>query len=372
MLINRNLGVFFGFLLFFMLLMVNAEAATPDVCKRGKIATENNQHLAAINLLTECIILPELEPSVLAMAFQYRGTSYRRQGNLNKAILDLDQAVELAPNDPKVWISRGVILVSQGNNSAAINDFTQALRIQPTNGMALVNRAGLLEIAGDVGGAKRDYQTALNAGMRHPHVIKKANEYGLKISGSVKKGGAQLSIEIPGRFKQVHAEQNNMSKIFQYVPKSQNLQNWSEMITLTMARLTVSGERTGNVIHNQILEGYRQVCGKAKRENYRFRETDFTKPRESEQAPGHFAVTSDFVWSGMVFCDAVDKSKIPSHIHSKKNSFIFVKSLGLPSGFFTVQYEWQDEKKAAREATHSTAFKQEIMLMMNNATAYVQ
>lgn len=60
----------------------------------------------------------------------------RQQGQLDAALSMTDQAATLAPEDPAVWVFRGVLLRQMGRSDEAAQSLATALRIDPSNARA--------------------------------------------------------------------------------------------------------------------------------------------------------------------------------------------------------------------------------------------
>jgi tetratricopeptide (TPR) repeat protein len=76
-----------------------------------------------------------------------RGDAYGQMGDFGHALADLDRAVDLAPDYAQAYIFRGITNSRRHENELAAADFDNALKIDPRNIDGLVNRAALY--AGD-------------------------------------------------------------------------------------------------------------------------------------------------------------------------------------------------------------------------------
>ena len=74
------------------------------------------------------------------MAFNNRGLAYARNGQLDRAIEDLDQAIRLDPNLAEAFNNRGTAYGGKGLYVHAIEDLDQAIRLNPNYAMAFNNR----------------------------------------------------------------------------------------------------------------------------------------------------------------------------------------------------------------------------------------
>jgi tetratricopeptide (TPR) repeat protein len=83
-----------------------------------------------------------------ADAYFHRGTAYRAKGDYDRAIADFGQAIALDPKDPEAHYHRGEAYRDKGNYDRAVADFDRALEIDPSMPGAAVNKAKLLEKLG--------------------------------------------------------------------------------------------------------------------------------------------------------------------------------------------------------------------------------
>jgi hypothetical protein len=79
----------------------------------------------------------------------------------DRAMLVLDQARELAPDDPSVAAEQGRILLSQGRSAEALGAFGRALALAPNDAQALNNRGAALAALGQSDAARADFERAL-------------------------------------------------------------------------------------------------------------------------------------------------------------------------------------------------------------------
>jgi len=76
-----------------------------------------------------------------------RGDAYGQMGDFGHALADLDRAISLAPDYARAYVFRGITNSRRKKNERAAADFDAALKIDPRNIDGLVNRAALY--AGD-------------------------------------------------------------------------------------------------------------------------------------------------------------------------------------------------------------------------------
>ena len=97
-----------------------------------------------------------------AVAYNVRGSVYRKMGEYDRAIEDLDHALRLNPNFPFAYNNRGNAYVDKGEYDRALEDFNEALRLDPEYASAYNNRGDAYERKGDYARAIQDYTQALS------------------------------------------------------------------------------------------------------------------------------------------------------------------------------------------------------------------
>ena len=83
-----------------------------------------------------------------------------KKGNTNNAIIYLNEAIEIEPNDARFYISRGTFKGKE-NYADAIEDYTKAIEIEPNSVFAYRLRADSKRKLGDYQGAIDDYTKAI-------------------------------------------------------------------------------------------------------------------------------------------------------------------------------------------------------------------
>ena len=82
-----------------------------------------------------------------------------KAGNYKSAIIYLNKAIEIDPNDCRFYISRGTFKEKE-NYEDAIDDYTKAIEIDPNNAFGYRLRADAKRKSGDNEGADEDYKKA--------------------------------------------------------------------------------------------------------------------------------------------------------------------------------------------------------------------
>lgn len=89
----------------------------------------------------------ELDPNSV-VAFENRGTLFVRSGKPDRAIEDYDEAIRLDPNYAQAHADRGVAYYIKGNYARAIENYSEAIRLDPKHAVSYSNRAAAYKKAG--------------------------------------------------------------------------------------------------------------------------------------------------------------------------------------------------------------------------------
>jgi len=97
------------------------------------------------------------------LAYYYRGSGYwkTRMGDLNGALEDYNQAVNLDPSHVEGYDYRADIFKQKGDVARAIADYEMAIRLDPTYAAAYYSRGFIYESQGNIEKARADYTAAL-------------------------------------------------------------------------------------------------------------------------------------------------------------------------------------------------------------------
>lgn len=102
-------------------------------------------------------------PGDAALLIQ-RAAAYRRQGQLDRALADLDAAARSDPNRREILLERGLLRAARKEPALAEADLTRFLASGPAAAAALAARGRLREEAGRWAEARADYHEALKLG----------------------------------------------------------------------------------------------------------------------------------------------------------------------------------------------------------------
>jgi tetratricopeptide (TPR) repeat protein len=84
-----------------------------------------------------------------AVIYVRRGFAWRTKGDLNRAIVDYDEAIRLDPKVDNSHLNRGLAHSNKSELNAAVADFSEAIRLNPKSTMALLNRGAEYTKKGD-------------------------------------------------------------------------------------------------------------------------------------------------------------------------------------------------------------------------------
>src|SRR5262245_53761013 len=76
----------------------------------------------------------------LSTVFASRATAYQRQGQLDRAIQDYEEAIRLDPTNAIAYYNRGIAYGAKGDWDRAIQDYDQAIKHQPSDAAAFRSR----------------------------------------------------------------------------------------------------------------------------------------------------------------------------------------------------------------------------------------
>jgi tetratricopeptide (TPR) repeat protein len=106
-------------------------------------------------------LLAAQEPSLRPQIYCERARMEVRRGNTNRALELIDLADELAPDSAEILFEKGVILFHAGKKGLALLFMDRAVGIEPENPYRYSGRAYIRDGLGDIHGAIADYETAL-------------------------------------------------------------------------------------------------------------------------------------------------------------------------------------------------------------------
>ena len=134
---------------------------------RGLAASEDGNHIAAIESYTDAIFSDDLSGSLLSKTYNNRGLAQYRNGNHHAAFraLDRDQnamrdfeaALKYDPAYTRAMHNRGKLLQELGRNRDAIEQYNELLLRDPDQAFGYKNRGKALRAAGRIDEALTDF-----------------------------------------------------------------------------------------------------------------------------------------------------------------------------------------------------------------------
>jgi tetratricopeptide (TPR) repeat protein len=116
---------------------------------------------AAIAACTRVIASGRYSGDDLATLYGDRGVEYGKNGELDRAIADFEQAIKLNPQDAGLYNNRGLAWKLKGELDRAIADEDQAIKLDPTLASAFYNRGLAWNAKGDLDRAIASYDQAI-------------------------------------------------------------------------------------------------------------------------------------------------------------------------------------------------------------------
>ena len=98
--------------------------------------------------------------SRIALAYSLRARALAHAGSLDRALEDLNRAVELAP-DQSNYFQRAAVYQTLGQHKRALTDLDQVIALRPDGAQAYFARAQSRRATGDIAGANQDHRQAL-------------------------------------------------------------------------------------------------------------------------------------------------------------------------------------------------------------------
>jgi len=131
--------------------------------RRGSTYFRNGNYDRAITDLTQAI---RFNPNS-ADAYGWRGEAYMGKDDFDRAIADFTQLIRLNPNSVRAYGRRGYAYMEKDDFDRAIADFTQAIRLDPNGADLYYYRGGVYSLKGDFDRAIADWETTLRLNPNH-------------------------------------------------------------------------------------------------------------------------------------------------------------------------------------------------------------
>ena len=96
-------------------------------------------------------------------ALNARAYAYIRNAKLQQAIPDINKAIQIQPNEPDAYQTRGILYLEQKKYNLALEDLNKAIKLKP-NAEAFFYRGAIKDIMKDKTGACEDLKKAASLG----------------------------------------------------------------------------------------------------------------------------------------------------------------------------------------------------------------
>lgn len=149
------------------------EAAAAQPADTGKICTGGTQASPddRIGACSSLIGAQAGDNERLSVLLTSRGSAWRQQGDLDRALADHDEAIRLQPGSALLYFNRAITWMSKNDADRAIADFTAAIRLAPGFTLAYRNRGDLLYGKGNFSSAMADYNRVISFNARDPRAL---------------------------------------------------------------------------------------------------------------------------------------------------------------------------------------------------------
>ena len=135
-----------------------------DYLQRGIEAHQNDNPDDAIAYYTEVIRLDPTDTSIVSIAYYSRGLAYTEKGEIDSAIENYNESIQLNPDFADAYNYRGIAYRNKGEIDRAIEDHDQAIQIKSDNVLFYNDRSMALLQAQKWEKAKSDLTIARNMG----------------------------------------------------------------------------------------------------------------------------------------------------------------------------------------------------------------
>ena len=123
-------------------------------------AHNQQQYARAIELYTH-ILDRKPKKTIRALVYIHRGMAFFGESNYDKALEDFTAAINLEPENPRIYFYRGVVQRFRKDLNGAIGDLSRSLELDPYHFDSLYNRAQVYFTLGNYVQAAEDCKQAL-------------------------------------------------------------------------------------------------------------------------------------------------------------------------------------------------------------------
>lgn len=192
---------------------------------------QNEEYTAAINSYTRAIALDANSKE----AFYNRGVCKLILKDQEAAIEDFTQVLNLDSKFIKAYYSRATAYVGIEKFQKALPDLSKAISLDPKTPNALTLRGQIRAQTGNQVGACEDFNLAKQYGDQAAD--KYIKQFCTSISAKLRK--EQISFQWPKGWKVGDDQENKDQHVVDYIPKDENIENWTELINTTIVKNVV-------------------------------------------------------------------------------------------------------------------------------------
>jgi tetratricopeptide (TPR) repeat protein len=143
------------------LLSRNAGKTYHQLFEEAQLAHDQGNYEDEIALWNDVVAM-NLSAIQVAPAIMNRGNAYSAKGDLDKAMQDYDEAINLDPKNAGAYVNRALALAREGDFEAAMKDYARAIALNPRQWQAYFNRAAELSDSGKLREAVADLRQVMD------------------------------------------------------------------------------------------------------------------------------------------------------------------------------------------------------------------
>ena len=105
--------------------------------------------------------------------YMSRATDHYYNGDYELALIALDKAIDLKPDDANAWTNKGVALESLGRHEEALDTFNKAIALKPHFTSTWYNKACVYSLRGDKTNALENLSKAISLDAKYKEDFEK-------------------------------------------------------------------------------------------------------------------------------------------------------------------------------------------------------
>jgi tetratricopeptide (TPR) repeat protein len=172
----------------------------------------------------------------LVHAYIARGRAYLAMDQLELALTDLNEAVNLNPNVASSYDYRGDIFLARRDHDAALKDYTTALKLDAKQPVFHFDLANALSAKGDLRGAIRSYDAAINLAPKFTRAYVQRAIAHYKLNDTAKsRADMQKAGELDPDLKDLEVKQRYVNYLRMTNATKEPIQVWVQYYTPTVS-----------------------------------------------------------------------------------------------------------------------------------------